>query len=134
MIRRPPRSTRTDTLFPYTTLFRSLGDSKLRQVVGYVLEAELLLRRSWDNQRMVALAEPLIGDADDHDVLHLRQITDDVLDLDDRDVIAAADHDIDRKSVVQGKRVSVRVDCGGRCSNKKKQNKQQLRVTRSRDT
>src|SRR3546814_5172471 len=27
MIRRPPRSTRTDTLFPYTTLFRSCGDS-----------------------------------------------------------------------------------------------------------
>src|SRR3546814_18792668 len=26
MIRRPPRSTRTDTLFPYTTLFRSHGD------------------------------------------------------------------------------------------------------------
>src|SRR3546814_29629 len=26
MIRRPPRSTRTDTLFPYTTLFRSLGN------------------------------------------------------------------------------------------------------------
>src|SRR3546814_14045868 len=25
MIRRPPRSTRTDTLFPYTTLFRSLN-------------------------------------------------------------------------------------------------------------
>src|SRR3546814_2472748 len=25
MIRRPPRSTRTDTLFPYTTLFRSTG-------------------------------------------------------------------------------------------------------------
>src|SRR3546814_2826552 len=25
MIRRPPRSTRTDTLFPYTTLFRSPG-------------------------------------------------------------------------------------------------------------
>src|SRR3546814_10606080 len=27
MIRRPPRSTRIDTLFPYTTLFRSLGAS-----------------------------------------------------------------------------------------------------------
>src|SRR3546814_16685360 len=26
MIRRPPRSTRTDTLFPYTTLFRSVRD------------------------------------------------------------------------------------------------------------
>src|SRR3546814_8114759 len=28
MIRRPPRSTRTDTLFPYTTLFRSDGHSR----------------------------------------------------------------------------------------------------------
>src|SRR3546814_17041852 len=25
MVRRPPKSTRTDTLFPYTTLFRSVG-------------------------------------------------------------------------------------------------------------
>src|SRR3546814_16184975 len=32
MIRRPPRSTRTDTLFPYTTLFRS--DSGLVTVLG----------------------------------------------------------------------------------------------------
>src|SRR3546814_3851409 len=32
MIRRPPRSTRTDTLFPYTTLFRSLGHLLARQV------------------------------------------------------------------------------------------------------
>src|SRR3546814_4775387 len=29
MIRRPPRSTRTDTLFPYTTLFRSPDDRVL---------------------------------------------------------------------------------------------------------
>src|SRR3546814_6363223 len=28
MIRRPPRSTRTDTLFPYTTLFRSFGQRR----------------------------------------------------------------------------------------------------------
>src|SRR3546814_19012986 len=28
MIRRPPRSTRTDTLLPYTTLFRSLDDDE----------------------------------------------------------------------------------------------------------
>src|SRR3546814_6377136 len=28
MIRRPPRSTRTDTRFPYTTLFRSAGDDE----------------------------------------------------------------------------------------------------------
>src|SRR3546814_12177178 len=30
MIRRPPRSTRTDTLFPYTTLFRSHGGLRRR--------------------------------------------------------------------------------------------------------
>src|SRR3546814_8159376 len=29
MIRRPPRSTRTDTLFPYTTLFRSRGPAEI---------------------------------------------------------------------------------------------------------
>src|SRR3546814_3451783 len=33
MIRRPPRSTRTDTLFPYTTLFRSR-----RSVLGHIAE------------------------------------------------------------------------------------------------
>src|SRR3546814_1440563 len=31
MIRRPPRSTRTDTLFPYTTLFRSETDGPFAQ-------------------------------------------------------------------------------------------------------
>src|SRR3546814_1509451 len=31
MIRRPPRSTRTDTLFPYTTLFRSAGPAPQRR-------------------------------------------------------------------------------------------------------
>src|SRR3546814_6838300 len=36
MIRRPPRSTRTDTLFPYTTLFRShRSDSKSRWDVTF---------------------------------------------------------------------------------------------------
>src|SRR3546814_509079 len=34
MIRRPPRSTRTDTLFPYTTLFRSLDNFLLGQLKG----------------------------------------------------------------------------------------------------
>src|SRR3546814_21080214 len=46
MIRRPPRSTRTDTLFPYTTLFRSVrpaGERDLRadagRLVGLVARA-----------------------------------------------------------------------------------------------
>src|SRR3546814_2677561 len=34
MIRRPPRSTRTDTLFPYTTLFRSVGMTIPRDLGG----------------------------------------------------------------------------------------------------
>src|SRR3546814_20602450 len=34
MIRRPPRSTRTDTLFPYTTLFRSLRDESRRHIAA----------------------------------------------------------------------------------------------------
>src|SRR3546814_14498311 len=35
-IRRPPRSTRTDTLFPYTTLFRSIGIQVLGTAIGFV--------------------------------------------------------------------------------------------------
>src|SRR3546814_8323337 len=35
MIRRPPRSTRTDTLFPYTTLFRSARNSPFRSLHGF---------------------------------------------------------------------------------------------------
>src|SRR3546814_3578535 len=37
MIRRPPRSTRTDTLFPYTTLFRS--EHPARRLLNSVAEA-----------------------------------------------------------------------------------------------
>src|SRR3546814_7132055 len=36
MIRRPPRSTRTDTLFPYTTLFRSRRFERLEVLFGRV--------------------------------------------------------------------------------------------------
>src|SRR3546814_9969397 len=34
MIRRPPRSTRTDTLFPYTTLFRSVENPGTLQILA----------------------------------------------------------------------------------------------------
>src|SRR3546814_5691022 len=37
MIRRPPRSTRTDTLFPYTTLFRSDDAALLAAAKQYTL-------------------------------------------------------------------------------------------------
>src|SRR3546814_12892280 len=41
MIRRPPRSTRTDTLFPYTTLFRSLARGDGAVVAEALLEPDL---------------------------------------------------------------------------------------------
>src|SRR3546814_11761313 len=42
IIRRPPRSTRTDTLFPYTTLFRSITE---RHAAGKALAIKLLAAR-----------------------------------------------------------------------------------------
>src|SRR3546814_7486775 len=42
MIRRPPRSTRTDTLFPYTTLFRS-RTAVNRSLSSFVVYTEYLL-------------------------------------------------------------------------------------------
>src|SRR3546814_5723291 len=58
MLRRPPRSTRTDTLFPYTTLFRSA------------------LLRAFE-KALLRLAEQLVGDLGElrrHDVLRLLQL------------------------------------------------------------
>src|SRR3546814_12578754 len=120
MIRRPPRSTRTDTLFPYTTLFRST--SSLECELTTVRDIQLLLfgpgalrslaspgcpgrwaefvhfpaRRGWrrdDQQWLVRAARPRA-----------------------RDILGP----VDRKSVVSGKSVSVRVDLGGRRIIKKK--------------
>src|SRR3546814_12963652 len=62
MIRRPPRSTRTDTLFPYTTLFRSLAAIPLPVPLAHMLldaaragEAEMAGRLA------VLLTEPGLG-------------------------------------------------------------------------
>src|SRR3546814_2334150 len=49
MIRRPPRSTRTDTLFPYTTLFRSGLFVKLGAVIGL---SSVLLVLSYGQSRV----------------------------------------------------------------------------------
>src|SRR3546814_14154955 len=66
MRRRPPRSTRTDTLFPYTTLFRSVAGDRRRLVV-----AVLVLRVDAD----AAGPDVLLGDAGGldrgHHLVHL---------------------------------------------------------------
>src|SRR3546814_15477854 len=60
MIRRPPRSTRTDTLFPYTTLFRSRAAAG-RSVARHDLpEPDLLPRARAD---LLAI-EPALRDGD----------------------------------------------------------------------
>src|SRR3546814_19002488 len=49
MIRRPPRSTRTDTLFPYTTLFRSDSSLRVRRLEG--IKSHILASPSYLAQR-----------------------------------------------------------------------------------
>src|SRR3546814_15583885 len=111
MIRRPPRSTRTDTLFPYTTLFRSpprlapqAGPAHLaglampaRETRFAALPGYSLPWRAWHlcPPRPCSPYRPAPGRT------------------------YRADQ-ADRKSVVEGKSVSVRVDIGGRRSLKKK--------------
>src|SRR3546814_15081428 len=50
MILRPPRSTRTYTLFPYTTLFRSLIERRLRQCASERRRALLGLERAHEER------------------------------------------------------------------------------------
>src|SRR3546814_14322899 len=55
MIRRPPKSTRTDTLFPYTTLFRSLLENADAEISGATME--FLVEES---RRVDCYQEPLL--------------------------------------------------------------------------
>src|SRR3546814_5196665 len=55
MIRRPPRSTRTDTLFPYTTLFRSTG------IGGWTRSVQHYRQGSGQNRKTRAGGYPLAG-------------------------------------------------------------------------
>src|SRR3546814_710816 len=62
MIRRPPRSTRTDTLFPYTTLFRSLRLKAASQVAQHLhfdrLEERLNVRPGLGNSSVTESVDP----------------------------------------------------------------------------
>src|SRR3546814_21191416 len=127
MIRRPPRSTRTDTLFPYTTLFRSVlqpgkeqGETDL--VVG-ATEDERPMRFSlglsnhgteltgrYRAQVGVAWDAPLgLGDALSASYVHAldpQQSNQGALSY----TLPNTPVPGDRKSVVAGKRVAARVD------------------------
>src|SRR3546814_15596381 len=117
MIRRPPRATRTDTLFPYTTLFRSRlrgranvheldrvrragrGYGRARAVLDPV-EAGLLDLHPGDRTAAAGRIRPQLRPAAVRSGLGDRRLV--------------RDEALDQQSVVYGKSVSVRVDLGGR--------------------
>src|SRR3546814_14579868 len=61
MIRRPPRSTRTDTLFPYTTLFRSEGTEHSERDV-YLRQAAWIRRGSGEGDEDASAPEVLLSE------------------------------------------------------------------------
>src|SRR3546814_5953649 len=99
MIRRPPRSTRTDTLFPYTTLFRSPDDA---------LGAQHLCRGEHEVGRGHAFPElPLQLEADDLGDQHRHRLAEHRrLGLD------AADAPAEHAEAVDHRRVAVGADAG----------------------
>src|SRR3546814_18650815 len=121
MIRRPPRSTRTDTLFPYTTLFRS----RVARLI-----ADVLRRFDDDTTTRHALADEIIGVAFELQMQTTRVPDTETLAcgaahiararLVGHSEVAPTPRNLagqpctPRKSVVWGKSVSVRVDHGGR--------------------
>src|SRR3546814_20665056 len=96
MIRRPPRSTRTATLFPYTTLY-----------LAYHAARELAKATPGVYPPINIINHPTARLAKERGYIY------------DHDVDGAFSGQ-DRKSVVEGKSVSVRGDLGGRRRSKKK--------------
>src|SRR3546814_2408398 len=68
MIRRPPRSTRTDTLFPYTTLFRSnaAGNGGMICINDGELGRRALLLRSWGRTSSLFVQSESIERSEEH--------------------------------------------------------------------
>src|SRR3546814_15423382 len=127
MIRRPPRSTRTVTLFPYTTLFRSLALYRAAMASGTRPSRGATLGRRRGGDLHLAAAEPrhwmrkpmnqrFVVRGDDHGGADLVQIFEEIEPANRPAVVAVAGRLVgeqDRKSVASGESVRVRVDHGG---------------------
>src|SRR3546814_5299057 len=72
MIRRPPRSTRTDTLFPYTTLFRSTDDGRLHR--PGVVDPEGIAEREHDDAEQPEGQQPRQGDRSEEHTSELQSL------------------------------------------------------------
>src|SRR3546814_14518174 len=96
MIRRPPRSTRTDTLFPYTTLFRSCFAMKGARNIRYtpwVVEVDKL-----GEARTVAPADEDYRPTDPQTAFHLARFIEHVRSIPADPVVLRKDWLADRKS------------------------------------
>src|SRR3546814_6661259 len=74
MIRRPPRSTRTDTLFPYTTLFRSerTGPASFQHAAWHALFDHLERREKFGLEQ--AAPPPFIGQRGERSEEHTSEL------------------------------------------------------------
>src|SRR3546814_16034385 len=125
MIRRPPRSTRTDTLFPYTTLFRSVLEELLRELKLTSSEVTTInpFGEIW------RIPDEGTAEGDDWQIEqfalapYLRLVDEfcreSLPGIASKRVGSGID-ETDRKSVVKGTSVSGREDLGGRRNLKKK--------------
>src|SRR3546814_16863482 len=123
MIRLPPRSTRTDTLFPYTTLFRSCPADKVILEPGYAGAAYGLPTTAMkDAVQRTAQLEGLLLDP-----VYSGKAMAGLMGLIEAGAFKSADPVVFlhpyRKSVEEGKSVSVRVDLGRRRILQKNSNK-----------
>src|SRR3546814_12278961 len=114
MIRRPPRSTLTDTLFPYTTLFRSHATFRILELqAGRVERQPAGVEQRPDRAFRVALQGFVRLQVDVAGIARAKGIhRAPAVAHEGGDVVEVARKD--RKSVVSGKNVSVSVDVGGR--------------------
>src|SRR3546814_17572240 len=122
MIRRPPRSTRTDTLFPYTTLFRSLlvlADCRQHVDEGRAQQPQQQEEDAEGDRCAESVVGPAVAQIDRPEGA-AREAAEAVIAAGDlgpaeRDGLAEGrQRQGDRKSVGWGKSMSVRVDLVGR--------------------
>src|SRR3546814_19183343 len=122
MIRRPPRSTRTDTLLPYTTLFRShwhTADAS-KPATGDDMTTKKLTAVAMGLATGLGLG-PITAIAQDAAPVAEFPAADSSQTAEPAPAAGAdADAGSDRKSVGEGQRGSVSVELGGRRSHKKK--------------
>src|SRR3546814_8124110 len=75
MIRRPPRSTRTDTLFPYTTLFRSRARHPRPAVAGHREDRSAQDHPQQDRDRRSHLHQPVRSEEHTSELQSLMRIS-----------------------------------------------------------